>query len=44
MRQRSDYAAEFSIFLEDANEVMKHANIFVNEVKDILKKKYAYDA
>lgn len=44
LRQRSDYAAEFSISLEDAKEVMKHATIFVKEVKNVLRKKYEYNA
>ena len=43
MRQQSDYAAEPSIFYQDASALFRHATDFVKEIKDVLIKNYAFE-
>lgn len=43
LRQQSDYAAELSISFQDASASLQHAKDFVKEIRDVLRKKYAFD-
>jgi len=44
LRQLSDYEAQSSITSDDAQRALDHAEEFMKEVKDIIKKNYSIDA